>query len=203
MGFSNWLRDKGPKIVVGALAGVGLVAATPVIAAAGVLTATGAAVGAGLGAGAGVLWGELDEAGTAVREETAEQKGRNQAKAEYEAQLEAFKKRAAAALKGNAVHWDLFLSLYAVGYATLHHSDRAYGDDLINLKEFIGGISHTSLPDDVLSAMAQIEQARPTLKSALARAEVMIPKHLSLCDDVVDLFAEDSTRGRWKQLRSA
>ena len=205
-GCGDWMDDYGWKILGCAATGVVAMVAAPVWAPVGAITAVGAMIGAGVGGGAGVAWGVVSDSGSATREQAAEQRGHNQAKAKHEQELQEIKARYEkyiAHQRQQASYWDLILALYSVGFATLLHSRRTDRESLAELKQFIGGLASDALPEAVCVEMSAIEQAEPDLKTAMVRAQKVMADRMELCDEVVVLLGEQATRADWQQLRYA
>lgn len=200
------MDDYGWKILGCAATGVVAMVAAPVLAPVGAITAAGAVIGAVGGGAAGAAWGAASDLGSATREQAAEQRGHNQAKAKYGQKLQEVKARYEeyiAHQRQQASYWDLILALYSVGFATLLHVRRTDRESLAELKQFIGGLASDAFPEAVCVEMNAIEQAEPDLKTVMVRAQKVMADRMELCDEVVALVGDQATLANWQQLRYA
>jgi tellurite resistance protein len=153
------------KILGLAALGVGAVAAAPFTGGGSIL---GAATLAGSLAGAGAVAAGAGAVGAGVgyaisRKDEEEEK----AKEEKIANFNQKSQKAESALKEHEKHTNLILALSALGCAMANADGEISPDELIELNEFVGGLSSQSYPTHIVNQINEFISNPPTFSEAV------------------------------------
>lgn len=149
------------KVLAGAATGVAAVVALPIAGPVGAITAVGAAVAGATGAAGGAIADALDDS-----EERAEKRGRQKATAEYEAKLAKIKEVFEKWAKDWHRYGNHVVAVTAVGLACANCDGEIHEDELKDIKEFVSGITQSSLPEVVKEQIENLHQKPPSLTTA-------------------------------------
>lgn len=164
------------KILGLAALGVGAVAAAPFTGGGSILAATGAAaslagagtVAAAVGAGAAGAY-----AGKILSDMDEDEKRAQEAKiAEYNQKVQ----KSEEALKEHEKHTNLILALSALGCSMANADGYISPEEIIELNEFVGGISSQGYPIHIVKQIEDMISNPPTFNEAMA--------HLSKVDSI-------------------
>ena len=195
------------KILAGAATGVVTVVALPIAGPVGAITAVGAAVAGTVGATGGAAIDAL--------EEQAEKRGREQEKAKQALKSEKLL-RAIKEMESRAAGRDQFFSqliaIFAAGIACANCDGDIDPAERTEIDEFVAGINHSNLPNDVKEKVDELWQNPPSIRTAFKLAEQAKIEDLSLVDDVIDLVMHADNRvhaeekafmNAWHKLRNS
>lgn len=185
------------KILAGAATGVATVVALPIAGSVGAITAVGAVVAGTVGAAGGAAIDALDDS-----EEQAEKRGREQAEAKHALKLEKLL-RAIKEMESRAAGRDQFFSqliaIFAAGIACANCDGDIDPAERTEIDEFVAGINHSNLPNDVKEKVDELWQNPPSIRTAFKLAEQAKIDDLSLVDDVIDLVMHADNRVHAKE----
>lgn len=177
------------KILGLAALGVGAVAAAPFTGGGSIL---GAATLAGSLAGAGTIAAAVGAgaAGAAAgyamsRNEEDEQKSKEEEIAKLKEQLEKIKK-SLNVLHSDNEYFNFIIAATAVGLATANADGNISEVELIDIKEFIGGIGNAHYPQHVKDRLQELEQNTPSLGTAIKYLEKVPPESIKSLEELVE-----------------
>ena len=177
------------KILGLAALGVGAVAAAPFTGGGSILgavTLAGSLAGAGTiaaAAGAGVAGAA---AGYAMsRKEEEEKKSKENEIAKLKEQFEKMKK-SLNVLKSDNEYFHFIIAATALGLATANADGNISEVELIDIKEFIGGIGNAHYPQHVKDSLQELEQNIPSLGTVLKYLEKIPPESIKSLEELVE-----------------
>ena len=177
------------KILGLAALGVGAVAAAPFTGGGSILgavTLAGSLAGAGTiaaAAGAGVAGAA---AGYAMsRKEEEEKKSKENEIAKLKEQFEKMKK-SLNVLNSDNEYFHFIIAATALGLATAIADGNISEVELIDIKEFIGGIGNAHYPQHVKDSLQELEQNIPSLGTVLKYLEKIPPESIKSLEELVE-----------------
>lgn len=184
------------KILAGAATGVATVVALPIAGPVGAITAVGAAVAGTVGAAGGAAIDALDDS-----KEQAEKRGREQAEAKNALKSEKIL-RAMKEMKDHVDEDDQYFSsliaIAAVGISCANCDGEIHPEERTEIAEFVAGINHSNLPNDVKKKMDELWKKPPSIRTAFKLVE-KAKTDLSLVDDVIDVVMHADNRVHAKE----
>ncbi len=196
-------------VLAGAATGIAAVVALPIAGPIGAITAVGAAVAGTAGAAGGAVIDALDES-----EEQAEKRGEERAAAKYAVKLEKIL-HTLEEMKVAKNGWHHFgnqlVAITAVGIACANCDGEIHPDERTGINEFVAGVNHSKLPDDVKEKVDRLWQSPPNLKTAFELAKKN-KVDFSLLDDVIDVVMyadgrvhakEQAFMNAWHKMRNS
>jgi hypothetical protein len=88
-------------------------------------------------------------------------------------------------------YFQLLLALFAMGMAAANVNRKVSAEKLNDLEEFVGGISHSSLPNHIRQEIKQLKNNPPNFNTAMEYMKKLKNPDLSLFEAIISFMSEN------------